>query len=32
MKINDRNEIFTDISKPPKVNKIMQPVKEELLF
>lgn len=32
MKINGKEEIFTDISRPPKVNKIMQPSKEELLF
>ena len=32
MKINGKDELFTEISKPPKVNKIMQPAKEELLF
>lgn len=32
MDINGKTELFTDISKPPKVNKIMQPAKEELLF
>ena len=32
MKINGKDELFTDISRPPKVNKIMQPAKEELLF
>jgi len=32
IQINGKTELFTDISKPPKVNKIMQPAKEELLF
>lgn len=32
MKINGKNEIFTEISRPPKVNNLMPPAKEELLF
>lgn len=32
IQINGKKEIFTDISKPPMANKMIEPAKEELLF
>ncbi|MDQ1340963.1 MAG: penicillin-binding protein [Campylobacterota bacterium] len=32
VQINGKKEIFTDISKPPMANKMIEPAKEELLF
>ncbi len=32
LKINGKNEIFTDISKPPKNEEILKPASEELIF